>query len=77
MCSHTAPMGWLEKGPEASFLQGLYQLPPWELWSLFNGRRSSASHVLHTLGGTEAAARPRPQRPGQKALAAGDCVDAA
>lgn len=62
MCSHTAPMGWLEKGPEASFLKGLYQhlcYPPWELWSLFDGWRSSASHVLHTLGDTEAMGRPR------------------
>ena len=65
MCSHTAPVGWLEKGPEASFLQGLYQrlcYPPWELWSLFNGWRSSASYVLHTLGGTETVGRPGSQQ---------------
>ena len=50
-------MGWLEKGPEASFLQGLNQhlpYPPWDHCSLFNGQTSSTSHELHTLQGTKA-----------------------
>lgn len=52
-------MGWLEKGTEAPFLQGLNQhLPslPWEHYSLFNGQTSSTSCELHTLRGTEALA---------------------
>lgn len=52
-------MGWLEKGTEAPFLQGLNQhLPslPWEHCSLFNGQTSSTSRELHTLRGTEAPA---------------------
>ena len=52
-------MGWLEKGTEAPFLQGLNQhlrSPPWEHRSLFNGQTSSTCHELHTLRGTEAPA---------------------